>query len=326
MPRDRFVRLAETVVATAMTAEFGAENRTGEALPGETLGNSVDRGVVPASRQDEIPGPAATARAVNLEAGLYAVVIGEIANRYGEAAGVNVPAVQIAAPLSDDLDPVEIVAASTDFDSWLGPEGGTVIVRALPGGGRVLITLYTLPGEPPAPLDIDIRRLDRHQPVAVGKPAAEPTTRESPSVASGSREIRSELTVHIERVGDRRFPGQGWVGTRGQQLRIEAFGLKPLETLSASDVEYKACAPQGRETPWVSDGKLCGSRGQRLPLTGFAMRLAPHLRGRFDIIYQGAFFAGGVVGPNRNGEICASPVAEDPLEALNIRLIERIGR
>ncbi len=139
------------------------------------------------------------------------------------------------------------------------------------------------------------------------------------------REFRLEIALHIELVGDRRFAGQGWAGTRGQKLRVEAFALLPLDTISAADLEYKAFAPSGRETPWVSDGKLCGTRGRGVPLTGFAIRLAPHLRARFDIVYQGSFFDGGVAGPTRNGETCTSPIIDDPLEAINVRLVERSG-
>jgi hypothetical protein len=62
-----------------------------------------------------------------------------------------------------------------------------------------------------------------------------------------------------------------------------------------------------------------------MPLTGFAIRLAPHARERFDIVYQGAFFDSGIVGPYRNGELCIPPVGDDPLEAINVRLTRRLA-
>jgi hypothetical protein len=60
-------------------------------------------------------------------------------------------------------------------------------------------------------------------------------------------------------------------------------------------------------------------------LTGFAVRLAPHLGDQYDVIYEGRFFEYGMTGPNRNGELCRSPISNDPLGALKIRLVERRG-
>ena len=69
-----------------------------------------------------------------------------------------------------------------------------------------------------------------------------------------------------------------------------------------------------------------GTRGQRLPLTGFAVRLAPQVSHRFDVLYEGAFFESGIAGPFRNGELCLPPLADDPLEAINVRVIRRSGQ
>ena len=142
------------------------------------------------------------------------------------------------------------------------------------------------------------------------------------AVTSG-REIASELILHIERQGDRRLPGQGWAGNRGQRLRIEGFAIRPLEVIAPGDLEYMGYGPAGRQTPWVSDAKLCGTRGRGLPLTGFAIRLTPRLRERFDVIYEGDFFDSGATGPKRNGEPCLPASVDDPLSAVRLRLVER---
>ena len=42
--------------------------------------------------------------------------------------------------------------------------------------------------------------------------------------------------------------------------------------------------------------------------------------------YNGAFFESGVAGPHRNGELCIPPITDDPLEAINVRLIRRSHR
>ena len=51
---------------------------------------------------------------------------------------------------------------------------------------------------------------------------------------------------------------------------------------------------------------------------------APDMRDKLDIVYEGCFFEGGPVGPKRNGEVCVSSVANDPLEAVRrqVRVVE----
>jgi hypothetical protein len=134
-----------------------------------------------------------------------------------------------------------------------------------------------------------------------------------------------QISLHIERQGDRNFPGRGWVGNLGRRMRIEAFSISPQSMLTSDDIEYKAFGPGGRETQWTTGRKLCGSRGRGLPLTGFAVRALPHIREQFDIIYQGAFFDSGITEPCRNGEPCRPARVDDVLEAINLRVVERGG-
>lgn len=194
-----------------------------------------------------------------------------------------------------------------------------MVVKAPPDGGYVLITTYERPNQPGIPLEVTVRRIDL--------PAAGviPTRVEEAALVPLAREIRTEILLHIERAGDSWMSAEGWVGNRGKKLRIEAFSIRPLERIAPSDIEYKAYGPNARETPWISDGKLCGTRGRSLPLTGFAIRLASHLNDRFEIQYQGAFFESGASDAIRNGEPCMAKIADDPLEAINLRLLERAG-
>jgi hypothetical protein len=99
--------------------------------------------------------------------------------------------------------------------------------------------------------------------------------------------------------------------------------VRPREGLAASAVEFRVFAQEGRATAWVSNGNYAGTRGRNLPLTGFAVRSAGELGERLQIEYEGSFFEGGVVGPKRNGELCVSTVADDPLEAVRITITDR---
>src|SRR5581483_10680993 len=186
-------------------------------------------------------------RLITLDEGIYALSVPAAAPR-GEAGGVKFPVVQVSAPPSDDYDLVEIVTGSGDLPEWCDTAGGVVVVKAPAGGGVVLVTTFgPMVGNEPS--EVEIRRLGSG--AALPAAAAAPKPAPVPHPASAPAEPRSELVLHIEREGDRRFEAAGWAGTRGQRRRVEAFSVRPLETLTPGDVEYKAFGPNGRETPWV---------------------------------------------------------------------------
>jgi hypothetical protein len=263
--------------------------------------------------------PSTMANLVALEQGLYALEIGASPYTLGKLSSLQVPAVHVSALRNDREESAEILSASGRGDSWLDREGGTVIVKSPAGGAHVLVTAYGLPAQAVSVPDIQVRRLDRPRSNGATPPTPDPAR----YPGNEPEEIRSEIVLHMERLGDRRFSGEGWAGNRGKKLRVEAFSIRPVDTLLARDIEFKALGPKGRQTPWVTDAKLCGTRGQGLPLTGFAIRLAPHVAERCEVVYQGSFFESGVVGPHRNGELCVPPTTDDPLEAMNVRLIRR---
>jgi hypothetical protein len=202
-----------------------------------------------------------------------------------------------------------------------------VILRSPPGGGYVVVTAYGHPGQSAVSLALELSRLDR--PPAADEDGARSTAGVASAGAAGPRgqgqEVPTEILLHIERAGDRLFPGRGWVGALGRKLRIEAFSIRPLERIAPADIEFKGFLPRGGETQWVQGGVMCGTRGRRLPLIGFAVRMAPQLSGRFEVIYQGSFFGGGISSPYRNGQPCRAATADDPLEAINLRIVERIA-
>lgn len=278
-----------------------------------------------------VPGVTASAKLLELGRGLYGLSVGQIAGDRRDVVGLAVPATYIAPWPAEGFGGAEILAAAAGPAGWLGPEGGTVAVKIASERGHLLITTYRLDGQAASPVEIQLTRMDRPvqtmptpaaPPAAAGFAAPGPGGRPTrPLTAAG--EVAIEIVLHIERIGDRRFGGGEWVGSRGQKRRIEAFSIRPLEKLTAAEVEYKAYGPSGRETPWVTEAKLCGTRGRGIPLTGFAVRLGAPAGERFDVVYEGAFFESGVAGPRRNGEPCMPSTIDDPLEAVNIRLVEK---
>lgn len=166
---------------------------------------------------------------------------------------------------------------------------------------------------------------------AAAAPAASPPPARPPAVedtvleakGEGPHDVGSEILLHIMGLGDRRYVEPGWAGNPGSKRQIEALSIRPREGLAASSVEFRVFAQEGRATAWVSNGNYAGTRGRNLPLTGFAVRPTGEAGERLQIEYEGSFFEGGVVGPKRNGELCVSPVADDPLEAIRVTILDR---
>jgi len=278
--------------------------------------------VVSARADDPVPILATSVNILRVDAGIYVLQIGPLDRPTREISGMTVPVTHIGSPPRNGAG-AEIVASYPQRGPWFGSEGGTAVVNIPASGGQIVVTSYDEPGLPVSAPAVDLRRLDRLDPtVAAGATAVSPS---AGLMGDAVREVPTEILLHIERAGDRVFPGRGWVGALGRKLRIEGFSIRPLEGITPGDVEFKAFEPNGQETPWVTAGTLCGTRGRGLPLTGFAVRIADHLRERFDAVYEGSFFNAGIVGPSRNGEPCRSAVGDDPLEAVNIRLIEKAG-
>lgn len=260
-------------------------------------------------------------RLLQVDEGLYALRIGEIPGAAGNVAGLSLPAVQISAPFAENGHGVEIVASFPRRGNWVGREGGTLILRSAAPGGQVIVTAYGAPAQSAAAaLSLDLNRLDG--PGGIG---AEPAGIAGPRAAglTGTRDVATEILLHIERAGDRLFPGRGWVGALGRRMRIEGFSIRPIEQMAPNELEMKGFLPNGGETPWVPGGTFCGTRGRGLPLIGFAVRVVPHRADRFEVLYQGSFFKGGISEQLRGGSPCRS-APDDPLEAISVRLIERL--
>jgi hypothetical protein len=133
-----------------------------------------------------------------------------------------------------------------------------------------------------------------------------------------------QIVAHIRTRGDLAFAHVPWAGRVAPGLWIEAFAIQPLDRFGASDIEYKGLTGSGFETPWLSDHKMCGTKGMATPLVGFAIRLKPSpAAAAFDCEYSGYFQSGVIVGPMRNGAPCRSSVANDSLEGIQLRIVKR---
>jgi hypothetical protein len=135
--------------------------------------------------------------------------------------------------------------------------------------------------------------------------------------------LKLQLGLHVRNRGDVTFPGSGWAGLLAENLWVEAMSILPQEAISARDVEYKGLSANGFETPWLSDGATCGTKGISLPLIGFAIRLKADAAALYDCEYSGYFQSGITVGPVRNGVPCRSKTASDPLVGIRLGIVKR---
>ena len=286
---------------------------------GRTMSAAETDAVVPISPSEPVAVAVTAVKLLRIDEGLYALRLSELPGSSAAIAGMAVPAAHVSAPFAGDGNGVEIVASFPEQGPWVRKPGGTLVLRAARAGGYVIVTVY---GGAPAQQEItyDLKRLDG--PFDASTQAA---VSRGAGPADEVREVPTEIMLHIERAGDRLFPGRGWVGALGRRMRIEAYSIRPTAQLSPGDIEMKAFLPNGGETPWIPGGILCGTRGRGLPLIGFAVRMAPQKADRFEVSYQGSFFASGISETQRNGAPCRARVADDPLEAVNVRITERIA-
>jgi len=267
--------------------------------------------------------PSAIARLVNLEPGLFAFSITGGAPSHGAATGLALPAVHVCPFHSGQDGALEITTASGKPGAWLGGPAESLFVRSPAGGAAALVTAYL--GRDPSgpPLALAIRRLD-----APAEPPIMTVALAMPGIPARSQEeVGLEILLHIRGRGDVYFFEPGWAGRVGAGSWVEAFAILPRDALAASAIEYKGLSASGVETDWLPSGSRCGTSGRSTPLVGFAVRQKAGVAGaRFDCEYSGYFQSGAVSGPARNGAPCLSTAANDPLEGLQLRIVDRSAR
>jgi hypothetical protein len=117
-----------------------------------------------------------------------------------------------------------------------------------------------------------------------------------------------------------------WAGLPEQGLWIESIAISPREEISPSMIEYKAITATGVESPWVTDGASCGTRGIGVPITGFALRMRPQAGApQLSCEYGAICMSGTMIGPVRSGAPCSSSDMADPITAIWISISGKTG-
>jgi hypothetical protein len=248
------------------------------------------------------------------------------------------PAVHVGLGPGMRPDQVEFIGGPNTHGAWLFAQGDLLVTKVNGTGATLVMTSVRAPGG--EVLSIRVERLESRAeaPPAQATASAQAATQMNSPLAKTPGKLGKEpefsfgnqhylpvqIGAHIRSRGDMMFVDAPWAGRVAPGLWIEAFSVLPLNQFGAADVEYKGLTGSGFETPWLSDDKMCGTKGMAVPLVGYAVRLKPSAATEgYDCEYSGYFQSGVTVGPLRNGAPCRSTVANDPLEGIQVRLIKR---
>jgi len=220
----------------------------------------------------------------------------------------------------------------------------TLIVRIKADETPIFITSYSMAGL--GGLHLEVERVDvvnpapapakiaaRGRKVRVGAPS-EPLAlggaapKASAVMASSVRYsddgrpiLPTRIVAHISRLGDVSFVDQPAAGRPDQRLPIEAFKIEPLSELGVMDIEYKGLTEKGVESPWTPGGVFCGTKGMKLALAGFSVRVKGEKARLYECRYTGRFVSGAQVGPLMNGAPLHTGRLDDFLVALEVEFL-----
>ena len=122
--------------------------------------------------------------------------------------------------------------------------------------------------------------------------------------------VRSRVDGEVAAMGDAwaRLPTEGaWI----EGLRVNPDHIQSMAVLAG-----------GARTPWtIAPAWSTDPRGAR-PLFGFALRLHGPIGDAHACHYEGVF-SSGAIDARQEGDVCRSPIANDPLVSLRVRLAAR---
>ena len=272
---------------------------------------------------------AVASRLIRLDPGLYGLSL--MPGPTDRVAGL--PAVRVSLPPGPPGRREAVSISTFRSDGWVSMGDEPALLRVLPGGAEVLVTLYwnTLDAAAMSPP----LRLVRLNPEGAITPTAD-TLGGAPSGgigheaayghtgAGGLPVARAEIVAHVEGIGDVDGKVGDWVGMRGSGRAIEGFSLTPRQGIAPEEFEIRAVLGRDWLSPWLPGGSFCGSRGLALPLRGFCLRLHPGAAARSDLACFARFVDGSEVGPVGSDRLIAAPSLA-ALEAFQVVVRPRLG-
>jgi hypothetical protein len=348
---DRLVELIRPAripdVAKSRSVQSQLSDRANDANMSATLSdkvqmNKMSEGNPTPVAQDE--GMSASVQLLPLPTGLYLFSVKAATPTPPHVNGeLSLPAVHVGLGPGVRADQVEFIAGPSTHGAWLFAQGDLLVTKVNGSGATLIMTSVRAPGGDV--LSITVERLESRSDVLSTGPQAPATEAKATPLAASKRQanppaqdaqksvanhatddalVPVQIGAHVRTRGDMTFADAPWAGRVGPGLWIEAFSVRPMKRFEVQDIEYKGLTGSGFETPWLSDDKMCGTKGMAVPLVGFAVRLrANAATAGYECEYSGYFQSGVTVGPLRNGAPCRSTVANDPLEGIQVRLVKR---
>jgi hypothetical protein len=244
--------------------------------------------------------------------------------RVDEQNGISLPAIQLSGAPGVPPGQIELMLSPHTATAWLSEPHDQIVIKVNTPSALVLLTSIIVPGM--TPLEIEVQRLDRGEgvvPIPV-ESVQTPTARALPPLPPARQSLPIKIIPHVQNHGDMEFSEGQWAGLPGENLWIESFSIVPLAELAPDMIEYKAITATGVETPWVSDGKPCGTRGIGVPLIGIAIRIKPQAGVEGGMCEYGAILLSGkILGPGRNGMPCRTSDGNDPICGLWVSISGR---
>jgi GT2 family glycosyltransferase len=256
---------------------------------------------------------------------LFSVRSTQPSQRVDDQGGMSLPAMQVTAAPGAPEGQIEFMMAPQTRNGWLSEPNDQVVARVTEASAVVLLTSVMIPGM--TPLEIEVQRLGQaEEPPALPVQEAAPAQRALPQLPT-QKSIKLEITAHVQNHGDMTFGEAQWAGFAAQGLWIESFAIRPLEDISADMIEYKAVTSTGVETPWVSNGQSCGTRGIGVPLVGFSVRIKPQSGVQpMTCEYGAMLLSGAMLGPARNGVPVRSAAGNDPVTGIWLSISGPAGK
>ena len=271
-------------------------------------------------------GVAVASRLIRLDPGLFGLSL--MPGPADRATGL--PAVRVSLPPGPPGRREAVSISSFRADGWIGMTDEPALLRVLPGGAEVLVTLYWSTGDAGMSPPLRLVRLNPEGALAqmadtMGGTGLTGVGREAiPGLTGLPTMSRAEVVAHIEGIGDVDGKIGDWVGMRGSGRAIEGFSLTPRQGITSDEFEIRAVLGRDWLSPWLPGGSFCGSRGLALPLRGFCLRLHPGAAARSDLACFARFVDGSEVGPVGGDRLIAAPSLA-ALEAFQVMVRPRVG-
>ena len=128
--------------------------------------------------------------------------------------------------------------------------------------------------------------------------------------------------VHMEGYGDVWGGADQFLGTRGQNRRIEGIAIAVNPPLPGLYIEYFVHMEGIGDSAPVRDGAYCGTRGQSRRIEGFQIRLKGPLAPFYDVIYLGHIQSIGDV-QKQNDEYCGTRGQNFRCEGMQVRIVRK---